>query len=363
MFKNIPFSKVDWSTSAFLIGTFFLSLTAVPWYIVTQGLDWFTVGLFLAFFFATGISVTLGYHRLFSHLAFKAKWPVRLFTLLFGAAAFENSVLDWSCDHRRHHKHCDHDDDPYDISKGFLWAHIGWLMFRLAPEPPRDNIKDLEKDPLVVWQDKYVHLLAVLVGLVLPAAIAGLWYGSWMGALGGFLIAGILRIVAVHHATFFINSLCHTLGERRYDTKVSARDSWLMAIFTFGEGYHNYHHTFQHDYRNGIKPWHIDPTKWTIWVLHKLGLVSDLRTVPDEKILLAELKALQERVAEKEAAAPKHPKLVELREKLTEAAQHLNELVRQRVALTADQLRKIHQVRDEVLETLAKLKAPLGQPA
>src|SRR5690606_2568163 len=115
-------------------------------------------------------------HRLFSHLSFKAKWPVRLFTLLFGAASFENSARDWASDHRRHHKHCDHEDDPYDITKGFWHAHMGWLMFKLKPEPPIDNVKDLERDPLVMWQAKYVHLLAVLMGLVLPALIAGLYY-------------------------------------------------------------------------------------------------------------------------------------------------------------------------------------------
>jgi len=103
-------------------------------------------------------------------------------------------------------------------------------------------------------------------------------------------MAGVTRVVAVQHCTFFINSLCHCMGNRPYSRKTSARDSWFMALFTFGEGYHNYHHSFQHDYRNGVKAWQFDPTKWTIWILSQLGLVSDLRRAAPEKVLLAELR-------------------------------------------------------------------------
>ncbi|MDB4387708.1 acyl-CoA desaturase, partial [Akkermansiaceae bacterium] len=99
-------------------------------------------GMFAFYMIATGLSITLGYHRLFSHLSFKAKWPVRLAALVFGACAFENSVIHWASDHRRHHKHVDEDEDPYDISKGFFWAHIGWILFKLNAEKPIDNVKD-----------------------------------------------------------------------------------------------------------------------------------------------------------------------------------------------------------------------------
>ncbi len=127
MFKNIPFNRVEWVTSGFLIFTALLTFTAVPAYLYHFGWDWFLFGVFLFYYIATGTSITLGYHRLFSHKAFKAKWPVKLFVLLFGAAAFENSALWWSSEHRKHHKHVDTDDDPYDITKGFFWAHMGWL--------------------------------------------------------------------------------------------------------------------------------------------------------------------------------------------------------------------------------------------
>ena len=119
MFRNIPFYRVNWISSVFLIGTALLTITAVPWYLYAYEWDWFLFGLFLILYMATGLSITVGYHRLFSHRAFKAKLPVRFFTLIFGAAAFENSVLEWCSDHRNHHKHVDNEEDPYDISKGF----------------------------------------------------------------------------------------------------------------------------------------------------------------------------------------------------------------------------------------------------
>ncbi len=290
--------EIRWINSIFLIGTFVTTVTAVPLYIWKHGLDAFQIALFLFFFISTGLSITLGYHRLFSHLTFHASWPVKLFTLLFGAAAFEGSALGWSADHRRHHKFVDHDDDPYDISKGFFHAHIGWLLFRTGPDTPLTWVRDLQKDRLAWWQHKYYGLIAVAVGFALPAAIGWLWGGP-TAALGGFLLAGVARVVFVHHMTFCINSLCHWIGDRPYSTRCTARDSFLMAIFTFGEGYHNFHHEFQYDYRNGVKPWQFDPTKWTIWILARLGLVKNLRRIPEERILKAQIAEQERRLAER----------------------------------------------------------------
>ncbi len=286
--KNYPWHKVDWVNSTFLISTLLIALIGVPVYIVKFGMDWFLGGLFLLYFIATGLSITLGYHRLFSHLSFKAKWPVKVATLIFGAAAFENSALRWSADHRNHHKNVDQNEDPYDINKGFFHAHIGWILFRVNELTSMHWVKDLQKDKLVMWQHRNYVTIAIMAGFVVPTALGYLWNG-WVGALGGLLIPGVARVVFVHHMTFFINSLCHTIGRRPYSTKCTARDSAIMALFTFGEGYHNYHHEFQHDYRNGVKPWQFDPTKWSIWALSKLGLTSELRTVDREKIMLAEL--------------------------------------------------------------------------
>ncbi|HAM72511.1 MAG TPA: acyl-CoA desaturase [Verrucomicrobiales bacterium] len=297
MFPRIPWHAVSWKNSSFLIATLLLTLTVVPWYLWTHGLSLFQGLLFVGFFIATGLSITLGYHRLFSHMSFKASWPVRFGTLFFGAGAFENSAYVWSADHRRHHKYVDHEDDPYNINRGFFHAHMGWVMFKLAPEPPIDNVPDLEKDSLVMWQHRNYVSIAIFASFILPALIGYAW-GGVSEALGAFLLAGVARVVCVQHMTFFINSLCHTLGSRPYSSRCTARDSAIMAFFTFGEGYHNFHHEFQHDYRNGVKPWQFDPTKWSIWCLNKLGLVRGLRRVPAERILLAEVAEKQRQLDE-----------------------------------------------------------------
>ena len=300
--KNL-LSKVRITNSAFLIGTFLVTCTAVPLYIWQNGLNFFQVALFFFFTFSTGMSITLGYHRLFSHLTFKANPLVKLYTLLFGAAAFEGSALAWSADHRRHHKFVDHDDDPYDISRGLFHAHIGWLLFRRGPDTPLTWVRDLQKDRLAWLQHEYYVPIAIFMSFALPAII-GYVYGGVNAALGAFLLSGFARVVLVHHSTFCINSLCHWIGDRPYSSHCSARDSFLMAVFTFGEGYHNFHHEFQYDYRNGVKPWQYDPTKWAIWLLNKVGLVSNLRTVPEEKILKAQIAEHDRVLQEKLLAQP-----------------------------------------------------------
>ena len=301
--SRIPFHRINWPTSLFLAITLLISVTALPIYLWHFGLDWFQVALLLVTFAASSMSITLGYHRLFSHMAFKAKWPVKLGVLVFGASAFEGSALEWCTDHRRHHKFVVHDDDPYDITKGFFHAHKGWLLFKLRPIPPMDNVPDLLADRMVMFQHRHFPLIGAIVNLVCVPAIGWLW-GGWQSALGALLIGSVLRVVLVEHSTFCINSFCHMIGSRPYSTRCSARNSWIMAIFTFGEGYHNYHHEFQHDYRNGVKPWQFDPTKWAIWTMSKIGLTSGLRRVPDEKIQLAEIAEQQKQLDAVMAARP-----------------------------------------------------------
>ena len=342
MFKNIPFNRVEWVTSSFLIITAILTFTAVPAYFYFFGWDWFIFAIFLFYYPATGMSITVGYHRLFSHKAFKAKWPVKLFVLLFGAAAFENSAMWWSSEHRRHHKHVDTDDDPYDISKGFFWAHMGWLMFKLKPDSPMDNVQDLKKDRLVMWQDKWVHAIAFFMSFIFPT-ILGYLYAITTGnltpiggALGGLLIPGVARVVMVQHATFCINSLCHMIGERPYSTSHSARDSWVAAIFTMGEGYHNYHHEFQWDYRNGVKPWQLDPSKWIIWFLSRFGLTGDLKRVPNERILLAETR--------------------ETRRQLTDQISHIQQIANSSSELLEQSLSSLEKWSDRLTEICDELQ-------
>lgn len=372
MFKNIPFNRVEWVTSSFLIITALLTFTVVPAYFYFFGWDWFIFGVFLFYYPATGMSITVGYHRLFSHKAFKAKWPVKLFVLLFGAAAFENSALWWSSEHRKHHKHVDTDDDPYDITKGFFWAHMGWLMFKLKPSSPMDNVQDLRKDGLVMWQDKWVHAIAFFMSFILPTIIGYLYavitgnLSPMAGALGGLLIPGVARVVMVQHATFCINSLCHMIGERPYSTSHSARDSWIAAIFTMGEGYHNYHHEFQWDYRNGVKPWQLDPSKWIIWFLSKFGLTGDLKRVANERILLAETREMKRQVTDKishfqqlatsssEIIDQSLASLEKWSERLTEICEELQKAAHDKIELSKEKLR---EVRTEVQSIVDQIQS------
>ncbi|MCA9230737.1 MAG: fatty acid desaturase [Planctomycetales bacterium] len=288
---------MNWPNSTFLLSTLLAAITVVPWYLWTHGIDLFQILLFVFFYFATGMSITLGYHRLYSHRAFKANPIVQWWAVFFGAGAFEGSVLAWSADHRLHHKYVDHEGDPYDISKGFFHAHCGWLLFRSKEAKVLDNVGDMKKSRLLMFQHRYYLPIAFAMGFGLPALIGWLWGGA-STALASFLISGLLRVVVVQHFTFFINSFCHMIGSRPYSTETTARDSAIMALFTYGEGYHNFHHKFQYDYRNAIKPWGYDPTKWLIWTLEKLGLASGLRRVPDEKILQAEISEQQKRLEE-----------------------------------------------------------------
>ncbi len=370
LLNRIPWHRINWTTSIFLAVINTLSIVAVPLYIWHFGLDWFQVALFLFFYIATGLSITLGYHRLFSHLSFKAKMPVKLATLVFGACAFENSALDWSSDHRKHHKFVDHEDDPYDISKGFFWAHIGWLFVKLTPET-MDNVNDLKRDRLVMWQHRWCIPIAFVVGFGLPTLLGWLWNGP-VGALGAFLIAGVFRVFVVQHCTFFINSLCHTIGKQPYSTRHTARDSAIMALFTFGEGYHNYHHEFQHDYRNGVKPTNFDPTKWTIWTLEKLGLVSDLRRVPAAKILLSEMHEAR-RLAEQKLKEPEvlssafgkqaQEKLQQLTERLSANYAALEKSITDQAEISRSAINRWHKETREFTAWLADIDKALPQPA
>ena len=360
--------NVRWTNSAFLIGTLLTSFIGLPIFIYHYGgqINWWLHGsVFVAMFIASGLSITLGYHRLFSHLSFKASWPVRLLTLIFGATAMENSALEWCSDHRRHHKHTDDDEDPYNIQRGFFFAHMGWIMMRpIGGESPLTNVNDLKRDPLVRFQHKWWAAIGILVGFGLPALIGYLVEGG-IGAASGLLIGGVTRLVAVHHMTFFINSLCHTLGHQPYSDRCSAKDSWIMALFTFGEGYHNFHHEFQHDYRNGVKFWQFDPTKWTIHILEKIGMASKLRRVADETILMAEIYQKQRTVAER--LEKQEQNICEKTQKLfTDAQEQLNKAheaweeatkehmkaVRQKLESTREQLIELQQKVEKTVEEL-----------
>ena len=269
--------------------TVIIALTIIPiigifgtlWYAVNNGVVWQEPVLLIFFWLFTGLGITAGYHRLFSHRSYKAHPILEWFLTFAGAAALQNSTLKWCSDHRRHHKQLDTDKDPYSITKGFFHAHIGWI-FEDNPEPI-DKVKDLEAKASIRFQYKYYIPLFAVFGVLLPIALGAIW-GRPLGALfwGVFL-----RITLVHHFTYFINSLCHYIGKKPYDHKSTSRDTWYISLLTFGEGFHNYHHKFQWDYRNGIRWFHFDPSKWSIWLFSKVGLAKELKKADPFQIMKA----------------------------------------------------------------------------
>jgi len=282
-------ARFDLLNVTFLAFAHICALLAILYVTIVWCSPW-TLGFGALWGVLCGVSITGGYHRLFAHGAYRASAPLRAFYLLFGAASVQNSALKWAADHRAHHAYTDRDGDPYDIRRGFFWAHIGWVL-RQSPNDNDALVADLAQDRLVQLQHRWYVPLAILFGGVLPLAIGALW-GDPIGAM---LVAGWLRLVGQWHATFAINSLTHTFGSQPYTTRVSARDSSWIALLTLGEGYHNFHHRFQVDYRNGVRWFHFDPTKWWIWSAARCGLARDLRRVPRERIAAARVAASAER--------------------------------------------------------------------
>ena len=349
---------INWGRSLFLTTTFLGTLIGVPiflWFNLSEITGWAYLLMFVGFFIFSGLGITFGYHRLLSHRAFEASWPVRLLSLLSGATAMEDSALNWCSDHRRHHKHTDHDHDPYNIQLGFWHAHIGWIMFRRDLEKTLDNVKDLERDPLIRWQHRWWAVIGIGLGFGLPTLL-GYMLDGVLGAWAGLLIGGMARLVAVHHCTFFINSLCHCIGKQPYSSTNSARDSWLMALFTFGEGYHNYHHQFQYDYRNGVKGWQFDPTKWIAWALSKIGLVRGLKRVPNEKIMLAEIRQKDLLLSQKLSSRP-HPVCEKAQALFTDAGEKLSDAAKAWEKAKGEYGRAMKRSLDLTKDQVAELRA------
>lgn len=301
MQNNVEKRPLDMKSVLILTLTPIAALIFIPYYAVAYGFslaDW----LWFAFFMiATGLSITAGYHRLWSHRAYKAKAPLKIFFMLFGAAALQNSIIKWSSDHRKHHRHVDDKElDLYAATKGFWYSHFTWMLRELPRKVSKiENVNDLEKDKIVAFQHKYYVPLAIFMCVLLPMLI-GATYGSIGGCL---LLAGLLRLVLNHHFTFFINSLAHVWGKQKYSDENTARDNPILSLVTYGEGYHNYHHKYAGDYRNGVKWYDFDPSKWIIFSASKIGWAYDLKTTPKPVIEAArasmQLKHAQNKLKDK----------------------------------------------------------------
>jgi stearoyl-CoA desaturase (delta-9 desaturase) len=267
---------IIWSNAVFLTVTPLLALIAVPWYVLTYGLTWMEIAACVFMWVLTGLSITAGYHRLFAHRAYAAPAPVRAVFAVLGAAAYENSVISWAAAHRFHHRFVDTEDDPYNAKEGFFYSHMGWVMVEGSKHDDVSNVPDLFKDPILRWQHRHAIAIGTVVNIG-SAVVLGLLTGHMLGM---FIFSFLLRLVLTQHFTFLINSAAHIWGRQPYSDSHTARDNWFLSLFTFGEGYHNYHHSFQADYRNGPRLYNFDPSKWLIWSLAKLNLASKLRRSP-----------------------------------------------------------------------------------
>ena len=264
-----------------------LAIILVPLYGYLDGYDLYEWLVFLGMMLFCGLSITAGYHRMWSHKAYKGHPFLRLIFALGGACALQNDVMHWASDHRRHHRHVDQNDlDPYSAGRGFWFSHIGWILRHYdSGKEDFSNIKDIQQDKVALWQHQHYLILVLLTNIDLPAFL-GFLHGDIIACL---LLGGLLRLVISQHVTYLINSVAHMWGKQTYSDASSARDNPLLALITYGEGYHNYHHTFQWDYRNGVKWWHFDPTKWMIRSLSCVGLTTDLKRTDPARVETARL--------------------------------------------------------------------------
>lgn len=249
------------------------SLVVVPWYGVTYGYAAFDWWLFAVFYVTSSLGITVGYHRLITHRSFQCPNSVKRLLLIGGGWAIQNSALRWSADHARHHARIDSDEDPYDGRRGFWYSHWGWF-FRKDPHYSERYAPWLRRDPVVLWQHRWFGVIQTS-SFVLPPLI-GLLVGGVERALACFLLAGAARVFLVLNVTFCINSVCHIWGTQPYSQTNTSRNNFWVALLTFGEGYHNYHHSYPNDYRNGARWQDFDPSKWLIFTLSKFGLAHHL---------------------------------------------------------------------------------------
>ncbi len=349
---NVKLRDVNWVPAIFLVTTPFIAVGLLIYFILTQEFHLSYLGLFAFFYITSILSISAGYHRLFAHRAYEVPNWLKFLYLFFGSAAFQNSAFIWAVDHRHHHRYVDTDQDPYSIKKGFWFAHFGWMLKKGQPRDDSAFSKDLLRDPLVMFQHKYYILIATFTCFVMPT-FAGWLCGS---AFAGLLFGGVLRLVFAHHFTFFINSACHWWGHQPFSDEHSARDSFILALFTFGEGYHNFHHEFQADYRNGVNWYDYDPSKWMISSLNAVGIVSKLKMASPPAIMKARVSMESKRLSKPHSVPHIAESLENLHQRLTKALERWEtlrlEYINFKKEKTVAMKQRLNQLKIEI--TLAK---------
>jgi stearoyl-CoA desaturase (delta-9 desaturase) len=274
-----------------IVVPFLAVLAAVP--LAWGGwLGWRDVAIAVCMYFLTGHGITAGFHRLFTHKSFRPNRAVKIALAVAGSMAIEGPVVRWVADHRKHHKFSDRDGDPHSpwrygrsvpaLLRGMLWAHMGW-MFDGEQTPARQYAPDLLKDPDVARISKAFPLLA-FISLALPAVVGGLWSMSWEGAATAFFWGSLVRVALLHHVTWSINSICHTIGDKPFRSRDESGNVWWLAIPSMGESWHNLHHADPTCARHGVLRGQLDSSARLIWLLEKAGWVTHVRWPVAERL-------------------------------------------------------------------------------
>ncbi|NLS13450.1 acyl-CoA desaturase [Vibrio sp. SM6] len=327
-----------WLNLVLFSTSFLISILVAPLYAYWYGVTWAHLIWLIVAFALTNLSITAGYHRLWAHKAYRTHAVVRVCYAIGGAFAMQNSILHWCSDHRMHHKHVDdHDKDPYSAQRGLWFSHLGWMLRQYNQNTYADysNCRDLQNDPIVRWQHRFYVPLAIGTNIGFPLLLGWYYQDIW----GMLIFVGVVRLFLSHHSTFLINSFAHYWGKQPFNHNNSARDNPLLALITFGEGYHNFHHLFASDYRNGVQWWHFDPTKWLIYLLSRIGLADGLRRTPSFVIERAKLRAMFDNAKEKMTSLPNY------RQRSLQMQQDFDQLV--------ENLKRYYALKREILDSNA----------
>ena len=281
-----------------LIGVFvgapFLALLAAVPLAWRHGLSPTDLVLAAVFYLVSGLGITVGFHRHFTHGSFKARRPLRIALALAGSLAVQGPLLTWVADHRKHHRFSDRDGDPHSpwrygrspraLAKGMVYAHLGWL-FETEHASPRRYAPDLVRDRTLMLISRRFGVL-VLASLALPALLGGALTRSWQGTLTAFFWAGLVRICLVHHVTWSINSICHAAGSQPFRSRDRSGNVWWLAPLSLGESWHNLHHADPTSARHGVLSGQLDASARLIRWFEHLGWAYDVRW-PDRRRITA----------------------------------------------------------------------------
>lgn len=267
---------------------------------------WIEIGLLTLMWLVTGLGITVGYHRHFTHRGFRAAPVVRAALAIMGSMAAQGPVMSWSALHRRHHESSDQPGDPHSPNlhgsglkgrlRGLLHAHYTWMMEHEYPNIVHYT-PDLVRDSLIMRLDR-LYFVWIALGLALPAALGGLLHGTWWGVLDGFMWGGVVRMFVLGNIVWSINSVLHTMGDVAFQTRESSRNSAALSILSLGESWHNNHHAFPSSPYFGLAWYRLDPGYWLIKVLERLGLAWDLTVPAPDRVQARLAMALPDRQTE-----------------------------------------------------------------